>query len=124
MRSSSRTATCAVPAGSFPARLTPATYEAAQLDIARREVLKPDGSKATELITECKRCRIGGRELVADLGQALKEAAGLSSIERKVLSGWMEADERQFSRLEQLWSDYRSLPEESRAHLRRALGLD
>ncbi|MFF9685505.1 hypothetical protein [Streptomyces sp. NPDC014623] len=100
------------------------TYEAAQLDIARREVLKPDGTKATELITECKRCRIGGRELVADLDRVLREAAALSSIEREVLSGWMEAGERRFGRLEQLWSDYRSLPEESRTHLRKKLGLD
>ncbi|MDF6020974.1 hypothetical protein [Streptomyces sp. JH34] len=99
------------------------TDEAAQLDIARRKVLKPDGTKVTELITECKRCRIGGKELVADLGRVLSEAAALSSIEREVLSGWMEADERQFGRLEQLWSDYRSLPEESRAHLRKQLGL-
>lgn len=110
--------------GIAPGETYAGTYEVAQLDIARREVLKPDGSKATELITECKRCRIGGRELVADLGRVLAEAAGLSSMEREVLSGWVEADERQFSRLEQLWSDYRSLPEESRAHLRKELGLD
>ncbi|UKY51758.1 hypothetical protein [Streptomyces inhibens] len=109
--------------GIVPGDVYPDTDQAAQLDIARREVLKPDGAKVTEMITECKRCRIGGRALVADLGRVLKEAAALSSIEREVLSGWVKANERQFSRLEQLWSAYRSLPEESRARLRHELGL-
>ncbi|MGW3337017.1 hypothetical protein ACWDCL_05955 [Streptomyces sp. NPDC001009] len=111
---------CGISAGEIYA----GTYEAAQLDIARREILKPDGTTAIELVTECKRCRIGGRELTADLGRVLKEAAALSSIEREVLSGWVAADERRFSRLEQIWSDYRSLPEESRTRLREQLGLD
>lgn len=100
------------------------TYEAAQLDIARREVVKPDGTKATELVTECKRCRVGGRSLAADLGKVLTAAAALDSAERGVLSDWVAADQREFSRLEQIWSDYRSLPEESRTQFRAELGLD
>ncbi|MFI6769482.1 hypothetical protein [Streptomyces sp. NPDC050355] len=109
--------------GITPGETYAGTHEAAQLDIARREVVKPDGIKATELVTECKRCRLGGRSLTADLGKVLKETATLDSIERKVLSGWVAADQRQFSLLEQIWSDYRSLPEESRAQLRAELGL-
>jgi hypothetical protein len=97
--------------------------ERVQLDIARREVVKSDGTKATELVTECTRCRVGGLSLTADLGKTLKEVAGLNPIERKVLSDWVVADQRQFSRLEQIWSDYRSLPEDSRAQLRAELGL-
>ncbi|GFH36329.1 MULTISPECIES: hypothetical protein [Streptomyces] len=109
--------------GITPGEIYAGTYEAAQLDIARREVVKPDGTKATELVTECKRCRVGGRELAVDLGTVLKAAAVLDSAERSVLSGWVAADRREFSLLEQIWSDYRSLPEESRAQLRAELGL-
>lgn len=110
--------------GITPGETYAGTYEAAQLDIARRQVVKPDGTRATELVTECKRCRVGGRSLTADLDKVLKETATLNSIERKVLSDWVAADRRQFSRLERIWSDYRSLPEESRAQLRAELGLD
>ncbi|MFI7350196.1 hypothetical protein ACIBSR_28590 [Streptomyces sp. NPDC049936] len=110
--------------GITPGETYAGTYEAAQLDIARRDVVKADGTKATELVTECKRCRVGGRLLTADLEKVLTEAAALGSAERSVLSGWVAADRREFSRLEQIWSDYRSLPEESRAQLRAELGLD
>ncbi|MFV0134619.1 hypothetical protein ACLGIH_15505 [Streptomyces sp. HMX87] len=109
--------------GITPGEIYAGTYEAAQLDIARREVVKPDGTKATELVTECKRCRVGGRALAVDLGKVLKAAAVLDPAERSVLSDWVAADRREFSRLEQIWSDYRSLPEESRAQLRAELGL-
>ncbi|APY90893.1 hypothetical protein A7J05_16850 [Streptomyces alfalfae] len=109
--------------GITPGETYAGTYEAAQLDIARRDVVKADGTKATELVTECKRCRVGGRLLTADLEKVLTAAAALGSAERSVLSGWVAADRREFSRLEQIWSDYRSLPEESRAQLRAELGL-
>ncbi|MFE4828049.1 hypothetical protein [Streptomyces sp. NPDC056672] len=110
--------------GIAPGETYVGTYEAAQLDIARRDVVKADGTKATELVTECKRCRVGGRLLTADLEKVLTAAAALGSAERSVLSDWVAADRREFSRLEQIWSDYRSLPEESRAQLRAELGLD
>lgn len=109
--------------GITPGETYAGTYEAAQLDIARRDVVKADGTKATELVTECKRCRVGGRLLTADLEKVLTAAAALGSAERSVLSDWVAADRREFSRLEQIWSDYRSLPEESRAQLRAELGL-
>ncbi|MYY13248.1 hypothetical protein GT204_31290 [Streptomyces sp. SID4919] len=100
------------------------TSETAQLDIARRPVRKPDGTTRVELVTECNRCRIGGRSLEADLSRVLAAAAGLSPIERRVLTGWITADEREFSRVERLWGDYRSLPETSRTELRAEMGLD
>ncbi|MEU5108907.1 hypothetical protein AB0H07_42785 [Streptomyces sp. NPDC021354] len=109
--------------GITPGDIYADTQKKAQLDIARRDVVKPDGSRATELVTECKRCRVGGTSLTADLSKVLREAASLSPLERKVLSDWVAADRRQFSRLEQIWSDYRSLPEDSRAQLRAELGL-
>lgn len=110
--------------GIAPGETYAKTYEAAQLDIARREVVKPDGTRATELVTECKRCRVGGKSLAADLDKVLTAAAALGSAERSVLSDWVAADQREFSRLEQIWSDYRSLPEESRTQFRAELGLN
>ncbi|MFI9030540.1 hypothetical protein [Streptomyces sp. NPDC053560] len=109
--------------GITPGEIYAGTYEAAQLDIARREVVKPDGTEATELVTECKRCRVGGRSLAADLDKVLKATDALDPAERSVLSNWMAADQREFNRLEQIWSDYRSLPEASRAQLRAELGV-
>ncbi|MEV5902354.1 hypothetical protein [Streptomyces sp. NPDC052127] len=109
--------------GITPGEIYAGTHEAAQLDIARREVIKPDGTRAVELVTECKRCRVGGQFLTADLDKVLQQTAGLNPIERKVLSDWIAADQRQFSRLEQIWSDYRSLPEASRVQLRAELDI-
>ncbi|MFI5522366.1 hypothetical protein [Streptomyces platensis] len=98
------------------------TYEVAQLDIARRQVKKPDGSAAVELVTECNRCRVGGRTLAADAGQVLNRLRRLGALELRVLAGWVAEDRREFSSLEQIWADYRTLPEESRAKVRQALG--
>ncbi|OAR24949.1 hypothetical protein A8W25_17435 [Streptomyces sp. ERV7] len=109
--------------GITPGETYAGTDEAAQLDIARREVVKPNGAKGTELVTECKRCRVGGKSLAADLHKVLTAAAALDPVERSVLSGWVAADRREFSRVEQIWSDYRSLPMESRVQLQKELGL-
>jgi hypothetical protein len=109
--------------GITPGQTYAGTYEMAQLDIARREVRDADGTTEIKLVTECNRCRVGGRGLVADLGATLRGVGALSSIERRVLAGWIKADKRDFSTVERLWSDYRSLPEESRTTLRDTLGL-
>ncbi|MFH8344638.1 hypothetical protein [Streptomyces sp. NPDC018045] len=99
------------------------TYEAAQLDIARRQVRRADGSTEVELVTECNRCRVGGRGLTSDLGDVLGEVRRLGQMERKLLAGWVAKDRRDFSDLERLWADYRSLPEESREKVRQELAL-
>ncbi|WP_181785781.1 hypothetical protein [Streptomyces phytophilus] len=108
--------------GITPGGLYDGTDEAAQLDIARREVVKPGGVRTTELVTECRRCRVGGRSLVADLDEVIRAASALSPSERSILAGWLEDDQRNFTPLERLWSAYRSLPEQSRAQLRSHIG--
>jgi hypothetical protein len=100
------------------------TFETAQLDIARRKVVKPDGSVVVELVTECNRCRLGGKDLEASLPTVLAGLNALSSAEQRVLAGWMKADAREFSRLERVWSDYRTLPAESRETVRAKLELE
>uniref|UniRef100_A0AAU2V9H5 HNH endonuclease n=1 Tax=Streptomyces sp. NBC_00003 TaxID=2903608 RepID=A0AAU2V9H5_9ACTN len=97
------------------------TYEAAQLDIARRQVRQPDGELRVELVTECNRCRVGGRQLVADPADVLAQVRQLGRLERRVLAGWVTEDRRPFSTVERLWADYRALPEESRAKIRQVL---
>ncbi|MFI7246245.1 helix-turn-helix domain-containing protein [Streptomyces qinglanensis] len=93
----------------------------AQLDIARREVQTLDGTVKTELVTECNRCRIGGRSRQEDLGALLMEVKALSGTEKKALAGWISEDRRTPSALERLWGQYRTLPEESRAALAAAV---
>ncbi|GHG58149.1 hypothetical protein [Streptomyces griseocarneus] len=97
------------------------SHELVQLDIARREVLQPDGSTAVELVTECKRCRVGGRGLVADLPAVIEGVQDLGAYEKKLLAGWIAADRRELSALEQLWAHYRSLPGASRDKVRKVL---
>ncbi|MFF1375847.1 hypothetical protein [Streptomyces sp. NPDC058308] len=107
--------------GITPGEVYAGTHESAQIDIARRVVRQPNGAEKTELVAECNRCRVGGRGAVVDLGEMLKRAEGLSGLERRVLSGWMDQDRREFSAAEAFWADYRTLPEESRVKIREAL---
>jgi hypothetical protein len=107
--------------GVAPGQAFAGTYEAAQLDIARREIIHPDGSKSVELVTECNRCRVGGRGLTSNLEEILVRIRRLPAFERKIFAGWVLGDEREFSELERLWGAYRTLPAVSRATLAKEL---
>lgn len=100
------------------------SYELAQLDIARRTVAKPGGGESVELVTECNRCRVGGRFLTADLGKLLAGIDSLGALERRVFAGWVEEDKRELALIERLWGEYRSLPAESRDAVREVLRSD
>ncbi|WP_045746728.1 hypothetical protein [Actinoplanes rectilineatus] len=97
------------------------TELAAQLDVARRPVVLPDGRREVQPVIECNRCRIGGRELVADLPDVLSRVAELTMIERKMLVSWIQEGSRRFSDAEQLWADYLTLPADAREAVREAL---
>jgi hypothetical protein len=109
--------------GITPGAVYEDTHDSAQLDIARRLVRRPDGTEVTELVTECQRCRLGGRQLVADLAGVLGAVERLPADARELLADWVAADERDFRPVEQVWSRYRALPADSRAEVRAALGL-
>ncbi|WP_405144046.1 hypothetical protein OG589_40590 [Sphaerisporangium sp. NBC_01403] len=98
------------------------TYETAQLDVARRQLTLTDGTGAVQLVIECNRCRVGGRELTVDLNEVMGRIHRLSALERKIIAGWIAADKREFSELESLWAAYRTLPAESRDEVRGGLG--
>lgn len=89
-----------------------------QLDIARRPVTLPDGSTEVQLVTECNRCRVGGRDAGSDLRTFKEALEALSAYERKMLSAWMEQDARSFNEVEKLWGVYRTLPEPARDQAR------
>jgi hypothetical protein len=107
--------------GIGPGEQYPGTYVASQLDVARREVRLPSGATKVQAVIECNRCRVGGRNLTADVGDVLSRIERLPAIERKMLSAWMEQDARGFSEVEDLWAAYRTLPSDSRDMVREAL---
>ncbi|WP_432039393.1 hypothetical protein [Streptomyces cucumeris] len=98
--------------------------ELSKLNVARREVLMPDGSTEFLYVTECKRCGTRSGERQMDFGEVLTRIKALTPLERKVLAGWIEADRRTLSPLEKLWGVYRTLPAESRAAVKQAVADD
>ncbi|MFC4126470.1 hypothetical protein [Nocardia rhizosphaerae] len=104
--------------GIGPGETYAGTYIASQLDVARRTVRLPSGGTSVQMVLECSRCRIGGRDSVADLGDILARVDKLTAYEKQMLSQWIERDTRGFSEAENLWALYRTLPAESRAEVR------
>lgn len=109
--------------GITPGQAYAGSFETAQIDIARRKVKLPNGTSAVQPIAECNRCRVGGRSLEADLGAVLDDVSKLGGLQRQTLADWVAADERDFSAVERIWADFRTLPAESRDMVRDALGL-
>jgi hypothetical protein len=97
------------------------THITSQLDIARREVKMSTGTTEVQLVIECNRCRVGGRDLGADLSDVLSRIGKLPAIERRMLSAWVEQDARGFSEVEDLWAVYRTLPADARDQVRDSL---
>ncbi|MFF4095785.1 hypothetical protein ACFYYY_18450 [Streptomyces sp. NPDC001834] len=100
------------------------TYEAVQLDIARRKVRQQDGSTVVQLVTECSRCRVGGRDLVGDTPGLLARVRNLGTLERSILASWMESGQREFSALESIWAEIQTLAADSREQIRDDLAED
>lgn len=98
------------------------SIETAQLDIARRMVLKPDGSEEVQFVTECKRCRVGVRNQKADLAALLQTVVTLSESEREEIFRWIAEGKRRPRTMDRIWADYRSLPYESRIQVEDFLG--
>ncbi|WP_392841054.1 hypothetical protein [Streptomyces sp. LN500] len=109
--------------GISPGQIYAGSFESAQIDIARRKVKQPDGSRPVQFVAECNRCRVGGRGLEADLDVVIEGVAKLGGLERQMLTDWVAADEREFGAVERLWADFRTLPAESRDKVRAALGM-
>ncbi|MEE1796759.1 hypothetical protein PUR28_39265 [Streptomyces sp. BE308] len=109
--------------GITPGQTFAGSFEAAQLDIARRKVKQPDGSRQVQLVAECNRCRVGGRGLEADPDAVIAGLSKLGGLQLQMLKDWVVADEREFGEVERIWADFRTLPADSRDAIRKALGL-
>ncbi|MEU0299450.1 hypothetical protein ABZ252_08275 [Streptomyces sp. NPDC006175] len=109
--------------GITPGQIYSGTFESAQIDIARRKVKLTGGTSSVQPIAECNRCRVGGRTLEADLAAMLDGVQKLGGLQLQTLKDWVSADEREFSVVERLWADYRTLPAEARDKVRESLGL-
>ncbi|MGJ5896717.1 hypothetical protein DF268_29355 [Streptomyces sp. V2] len=96
--------------------------ELSKLNVSRRKVLHSDGSEEFQLVTECKKCGTGGgADREVDLGAFLELVENLSPMERRLFAKWMDADQRSFSPIEKTWGIYRTLPQESRDAVARAI---
>ncbi|OKK12047.1 hypothetical protein AMK09_30895 [Streptomyces sp. CB02488] len=109
--------------GITPGQVYADSFETAQIDIARRKVKLPNGTTSVQHVAECNRCRVGGRSLEADLGAVLEGVSKLGGLQLQTLTDWVAADEREFSAVERLWADFRTLPAEAREEVRAVLGL-
>jgi hypothetical protein len=107
--------------GIGPGETYPGTQIISQLDVARRAVRMPDAKTTMQLVIECNRCRVGGRDFTADLADVLSRIDALPMYEKRMLSSWVDQDQRSFSEVEALWAAYRTLPAESRDQVRVAL---
>ncbi|MEV5817004.1 hypothetical protein [Streptomyces mutabilis] len=96
----------------------------AVLNIARRKVLLADGLEEYQFVTECKRCGSGSADREVNLGALLELVEDLSPMERRILAGWIAADQRTLEPIDKLWGLYRTLPEEARKAVAEALDDD
>ena len=106
--------TCGIAAGEehpdFPGA------EPAQLAVSSRTLEQPDGTITTEYITECKRCKAGlPAEEAPNLLDVLDGINEIGPAEREELAQWVRREHRLVRRVEQLWTQYRRLPAESRS---------
>ncbi|MFF8971522.1 hypothetical protein [Streptomyces sp. NPDC014995] len=95
--------------------------QTAVLSVTRRQTILPDGSEATLLVTECKRCRSGSDGRTARVDEALAEIKNLDPGDQRRILRWMERGRRGTTPLERAWNTYRRLPADARDELRSAI---
>ncbi|GAB2507598.1 hypothetical protein [Nocardiopsis aegyptia] len=89
--------------------------ETALLSLSSRQVKLPGGSVQQQFVTECKRCKAGtDPEEAPSLTSVLEGVDSLTPDEREELTQWLRRERRQPRRVEQLWTEYRRLPVDSR----------
>lgn len=98
--------------------------ETAVLGVTTRTVRTADGELHEQLITECKRCKVGKGDLAPmDLGRLLVEIRTLDQADQDRLQRWVKRGKRGPTPLDRVWNGYRRLPEESRDEVRRHLDV-
>lgn len=97
--------------------------QSAVLVVSRRTCVHPDGSEVSALATECTRCRAGRHSTKMTSTSVIARAQELGIDDRLQLAKWIEAGRRDVRAVEQVWSQYRHLPEVLRVDVRVDLGL-
>ncbi len=97
--------------------------DTATLGTTRRSVRLGDGSSAEQLVTECRRCRVGDGRLrpAADLHRLLTDAKNLDGADQERLRRWLRRGRRGPTPLDRLWNNYRQLPAEARRDFERSM---
>lgn len=97
--------------------------ETAVLGTTRRSVRLEDGLSAEQLVTECKRCRVGDgpSRPPADVRRLIVDADNLDDADQHRLRRWVERGRRGPTPLDRLWIAYRQLPAEARRDFERRL---
>lgn len=94
--------------------------ETAVLGIARRSVWLGDGSSDEQLVTECKRCRVGDSlSRPSDLSRLIADARNLDDVDQYRLRRWVDRGRRGPTPLDRVWNAYRQLPAEARRDFER-----
>ena len=95
-----------------------APADTAVLSVARREVQLRGSETEQQLVTECKRCRIGTEgSTVGDAARVLADAGDLDETDRARLVRWMKRGRRGATPLDRVWAAYRRLPADSRTEI-------
>ncbi|PSK89374.1 hypothetical protein CLV63_12610 [Murinocardiopsis flavida] len=90
--------------------------ETAQLSVSSRRVELPGEGPEQQYVTECKRCRAGSSpDMTPTLAGVLAGIDDLAPAQREELTQWIKREHRQLRPVEQMWTEYRRLPAESRA---------
>lgn len=97
------------------------SLQTAVLSASRRPVTLPNGRTASELVTECGRCRAGVGDSIRRADTALATAETLSPAELARLRRWVHLGRRPTSTIDIVWSDYLRLPGDAKAEFRASL---
>jgi 5-methylcytosine-specific restriction endonuclease McrA len=99
------------------------SHETAVLSVTRQPVHSPDGLHTAGLVTLCRRCLAGARELAnGDARDVLRRVSDLDDEERRQLLEWLRVGRRTPRPLDQAWVAYMRLPVNIRKEVRRTLG--
>lgn len=97
------------------------SLQTAVLSVSRRPVTLQNGRTASELVSECGRCRAGWGDGSRRADKALATAETLSPAELTLLRRWVDLGRRPASTVDIVWSDYLRLPEGAKAEFRASL---
>jgi len=96
----------------------------AVLAVSRKATVDEVGNETKLLMTECRKCRVGGAGLSTQVVDVVAAATDLEPSDRRRLQLWMKRGRRGASNLDRAWATYLRLSPEGRTEaLSRVEGL-